>query len=137
MNPEVKTLWVNALRSGNYKQGHGTLHQIKPENEYLCCLGVLCVLARDAGVARQVTQDVPENWPEGTPFVPGEHWYASVHIYDTADPHWLPLEVLEWSGMTSKRGDEVIIDDRVRELSFHNDRGTLFTVIADAIESQL
>jgi len=32
------TKWVQALRSGNYQQGTGSLH----ENGQYCCLGVLC-----------------------------------------------------------------------------------------------
>jgi hypothetical protein len=40
MNPERKTQWVFALRSGNYKQGRGWLR----EDDRFCCLGVLCDL---------------------------------------------------------------------------------------------
>lgn len=38
MNPEVKILWLEALRSGRYKQ---TCHQLR-NAEGFCCLGVLC-----------------------------------------------------------------------------------------------
>lgn len=44
MNVEWKPKWVAALRSGDYKQGHGSLKLVDPktgENQY-CCLGVLC-----------------------------------------------------------------------------------------------
>lgn len=41
MNPEVKAEWLDALRSGNYKQGKGYLKDNKDE---FCCLGVLCDL---------------------------------------------------------------------------------------------
>lgn len=37
MNQEIKAKWVEALRSGRYKQGRGVLRQ---GNEF-CCLGVL------------------------------------------------------------------------------------------------
>ena len=37
MNKEWKQKWVEALRSGKYEQGQGTL---KSNNKY-CCLGVL------------------------------------------------------------------------------------------------
>lgn len=38
MKPEIKQKWVEALRSGKYAQGEGSLrHQDK-----FCCLGVLC-----------------------------------------------------------------------------------------------
>jgi hypothetical protein len=39
VNPEVKTKWVAALRSGEYKQGRGLLRN--GAGQY-CCLGVLC-----------------------------------------------------------------------------------------------
>ncbi len=38
MNKEIKAKWVAALRSGNYKQGHGSLYE-KRDNSF-CCLGV-------------------------------------------------------------------------------------------------
>jgi hypothetical protein len=38
MTPEIQAAWVRALRSGEYKQGRGTLKQ----NDCFCCLGVLC-----------------------------------------------------------------------------------------------
>lgn len=41
MNPELKSKWLEALRSGNYKQAHGKL---KTDKGY-CCLGVLCEVA--------------------------------------------------------------------------------------------
>lgn len=38
MNPELKKKWVDALRSGEYKQGKGILNGERG----FCCLGVLC-----------------------------------------------------------------------------------------------
>jgi len=46
MNQELKTKWVNALRSGEYKQTTGCLERKrggKPIGN--CCLGVLCHIA--------------------------------------------------------------------------------------------
>lgn len=42
MNAELKAKWVAALRSGNYKQGVGTL---RSDSGKFCCLGVLCDVA--------------------------------------------------------------------------------------------
>ena len=42
MNGEVKQMWVDALRSGEYQQGFG---QLRVAGGY-CCLGVLCDLHR-------------------------------------------------------------------------------------------
>lgn len=41
MNPELKAKWVEALRSGEYKQGAGRFEK----NGKFCCLGVLCKVA--------------------------------------------------------------------------------------------
>ena len=40
MNKEWKDKWVEALRSGEYKQGQGSLFEHDNGGEY-CCLGVL------------------------------------------------------------------------------------------------
>jgi hypothetical protein len=42
MNELIAQKWVAALRSGDYKQGKGVLHN-QDTNTY-CCLGVLCDL---------------------------------------------------------------------------------------------
>jgi hypothetical protein len=41
MKPEVKQMWLEALRSGKYKQGK---RQLRDGNKF-CCLGVLCDLS--------------------------------------------------------------------------------------------
>ena len=38
MTPELKTKWIEALRSGKYEQGK---HYLKVNGKF-CCLGVLC-----------------------------------------------------------------------------------------------
>lgn len=40
MNPELKAMWIAALRSGEFDQGRGKLRN---DNGY-CCLGVLAVI---------------------------------------------------------------------------------------------
>lgn len=40
MNTLWKNRWIEALRSGRYKQGHGVLRQ----GDEFCCLGVICDL---------------------------------------------------------------------------------------------
>jgi hypothetical protein len=48
---ELYQIWIDALRSGQYKQGHNALRRINNKNEQLfCCLGVLCdVIANNGG----------------------------------------------------------------------------------------
>jgi len=40
MHKEIAEQWVAALRSGEYQQGRGALH----DGDTFCCLGVLCDL---------------------------------------------------------------------------------------------
>jgi hypothetical protein len=42
MEQTIKTRWLNALRSGEYAQGNGTLKSNESETAKFCCLGVLC-----------------------------------------------------------------------------------------------
>lgn len=45
MTPELKAKWVEALRSGKYKQGTGRLLRAGRDGYKHCCLGVLCEVA--------------------------------------------------------------------------------------------
>lgn len=61
MSQEIKTKWIEALRSGEYKQGKDIL---KNENGAYCCLGVLqmCVqgeveMERDGVPAAMLSRD--------------------------------------------------------------------------------
>lgn len=47
MDPELKTKWVKALRSGRYKQTQQQLKSIEGGKPYYCCLGVLCTVSRE------------------------------------------------------------------------------------------
>lgn len=46
MKKDIAEMWIEALRSGKYKQGYGYLKQESgdniEENARFCCLGVLC-----------------------------------------------------------------------------------------------
>lgn len=56
MNPEWKARWMNALRSGEYKQSTGHLR-----NDYgFCCLGVLCDIFDNQRWIRDNSQGVYE-----------------------------------------------------------------------------
>jgi hypothetical protein len=53
MNPDKKKMWIDALLSGEYKQGRGAL---KYKNGY-CCYGVLCDVAIKDGLKVEVKTD--------------------------------------------------------------------------------
>jgi hypothetical protein len=129
MNPDVKFEWVEALRSGRFKQGTGKLWVIthdqdnEPHEPGLCCLGVLCYLAELEGVTTRQY-----------------HRFEGYQFYmfgNTADV--LPEEVKKWAGL--EYGDPRIpgIDDdhEDRSLAFINDNGADFDEIADLIDKYL
>lgn len=128
MVPEVKAAWVAALRSGNYRQGNGTLHNIG-QNTY-CCLGVLCDLAVKAGVAKERE---------------GDGMFAS--NVDSAMYHSgvLPKAVADWAGLSDCNpvlGDHMYHPDDHGPLptcatTFNDSLGYKFNQIADLVEANL
>lgn len=66
MNKDVKQKWVDALRSGKYEQGRFLL---KNNDGQYCCLGVLCDLAVQEGVARE-TAESDEFYYDGDALTP-------------------------------------------------------------------
>lgn len=90
-NKEAVKKWVEALRSGNYKQGKGALRvtqgrELSPSEDRFCCLGVACDLAEREGVMLDVG------------FTPLPHdgvWDVS---YD-GDHLELPEAVQDWLGI--------------------------------------
>ena len=78
MNPEIKQRWVEALRSGDYKQGFEVLHD---RNDCFCVLGVLADIAVKDGVTS---------------------WRAAGNSYACGDQGltcFLPLGVIDWAGL--------------------------------------
>jgi hypothetical protein len=133
VNPEVKAEWVKRLRSGDYAQGEGYLHQIfesgEQERHEFCCLGVLCEIAVEVGVTTV------------SPSTGTEKQFS----YGGGDTH-PPSEVVRWAGLRDSSGDlgrrvkttakdgEVVEEDLLVNL---NDGGVPFDRIADIIEEHL
>ena len=113
MKHKIKKLWVAALRSGEYKQGTGTLRTVG--NEF-CCLGVLCNLHAQANPKAAAQQSSPTRY-DGSSIWPSER-------------------VLEWAGLDGANLT-VSIRGRLDCVAGHNDKGATFAEIADAIEEQL
>jgi len=116
MNKEIAKKWVEALRSGNYKQGHCQLRST--DNKY-CCLGVLCDLYTQATGAQWIRKDRAE---------------YQIHF----DSKILSPSVREWSGMQSTTGRYENLDtcDKT-DLTVDNDYGKTFQEIADIIEKHM
>jgi hypothetical protein len=113
MNPEVKKLWLDALRSGEYKQGRYKLRGIGG----YCCLGVLCDLHSKTAEGHK--------WCDAK-FLAGGSTYLG-------DAYGLPTEVRSWAGLLGSTDREVT----VARLGEDNDRGSTFAEIADRIEREL
>ena len=103
---EHRRLWVEALRSGKYKQGQGVL---RSADDHYCCLGVLCDLA---GV----------EWNTGYT----GNYHAGVGQFATA-----PFEVTDFVGLANEAGSFGAGGDG---LATRNDSGATFEEIADLIE---
>lgn len=122
MNQDVKKLWVDALRSGEYKQTDGCL---KDSIGY-CCLGVLCELHN------KVTGD-------------GQWNYDNAYGDDLNKRDDVPPDcVISWAGLPRENplveyeyetySTQEVRKARIAEL---NDSGMTFADIADIIEEQL
>lgn len=141
MNQQVKKQWVEALRSGMYRQGKGTLRMRTPANDKFCCLGVLCDLYVQAN-----PDDQHNRWPNRSYYRPGERIAFCYETWSDQAETWvdfiecsgLPPAVREWAGLDIE--DPLVNDGGALEpLSVLNDSDTGwdFNSIASLIEEQL
>lgn len=114
MNKEIKTRWIDALRSGKYKQTQRLLKSIVGLEEHYCCLGVLCDVLKD---------DVKGQW-RGTIF--------ETPLLKRGSQRVLPCEIcmlaeVSHVGNYTKDGKKNFLTD-------DNDTGKTFEEIANIIE---
>lgn len=142
MRRDIWEQWQAALTSGHFKQGAGALHirgrvvrrEVEQPDRY-CCLGVLCVLAEEAG-AVSIDEESSRN----------EVMYGTETAY-------LPEEVIRWAGLryqgermyTNTKVEEQrgIIDNAYRShepgvgLAVLNDQAVPFAQIAKVIKEKI
>ena len=107
MNPEIKKRWIEALRSGDYKQGRG---QLKDSKDRFCVLGVLCDLhSKDVRI----------------------QWYRNTFEGRKLN---IPRVTRQWAGIKSLYVDIKGVKVHLTEL---NDGGMDFKMLANLIESNL
>lgn len=148
MNEQVKKMWVDALRSGEYKQGQNVLHAFNSVGEErFCCLGVLCDIAVKHNVVAR-SGEAKRNFP------PIDNLQTAGFSYGWQSAMVdLPVEVIEWAGLPLCReeddidyfnhGDPLVmatdewgeVDEK--NISTLNDSGWSFSDIARLIEEQL
>lgn len=120
MKPEIKALWIKALTSGEYSQGRGYL---KSAGKY-CCLGVLCELAFEAGIVKDVHLLT-------RPGIVDE-------VYYDGESALLPRSVMEWAGLQGANGRYAAgPGGNGGTLVDLNDNGSTFSEIARVIEGNL
>lgn len=107
MKPEIKKIWIEALRSGKYQQGQGALK----EGDSFCCLGVLCDLYDSTG------------WD------PAPNDNRSKKLSFQSFMGAPSLDVLDWSKFPQALLQDYIDANDIHDLTFHQ--------IADMIEEKL
>lgn len=139
MNPEVKDLWLKALRGNKYQQGIGALKTQNQEGNFTyCCLGVLTDL-----------------YAESEANVSNLQWSGTCsELRDFCFDNncaLLPKPVRKWAGIEEDFGPKLHLSSEkqseielIKHFSFHgitlpilNDNYVPFSVIADIIEKYL
>lgn len=116
MKLDIATKWVTKLRSGEYEQGRGYLC----DGDKYCCLGVLCEMAVEEGIAAKVQTLSGMGYVEGT----SAPWQAV-----------LGECVQNWAGLHGPTGKAVQMEDgQLQTVANLNDEGLTFAEIADIIE---
>lgn len=124
MDPNIKALWVNALRSGQYKQISGSLCKVVNGDACYCALGVLCDIHRVHH--RNNGSEIAFDWD-------GNH-YDWERTYLGADSS-LPETVREWAGLLCN-DPPVRWDGEVSSIvGLNDDKKFSFNDIADLIEA--
>jgi hypothetical protein len=123
MKPEIKKMWIDALRSDNYDQTQGHLCEMDINGvARWCCLGVLTDLAIKNGVDIDIERSAH---------------FENILIFDQSSEILSP-SVMEWAGMESSSGDYTYDyyegDYLTSTLVEDNDNGQSFRQIADTIE---
>lgn len=98
LKPEIKALWVEALRSGEYKQ---TKFQLRKDDSF-CCLGVLCNLHAQAHPEFAAEQKNPEIYGEQRNFPPTvvEQW-AFKSTTSSKDIHYAVVKLAQMNDKTA------------------------------------
>lgn len=114
MISEVKTKWVESLRSGSYTQGENKLF----DGKNYCCLGVLCDLySKEKWDYRH--SDIEEK----------DQWYFNDQSEVLSD------DVANWAGLDSNNPTVLNESSRV-PLAELNDSGYTFQELSNYIEEQ-
>ena len=130
MNGEIKTLWLAALRSGEYQQGMNYLRSDFSGKPRFCCLGVLCDIAEKAGVVEWKEAHLND---QGQEVLRGYFKEDQTHGGNGE----LPDAVMKWAGL-DRHNPNVVYAGAKQSLAGLNDaEGLSFDTIATTIENQI
>lgn len=128
-NTENVERWVDALRSGEFKQGKHRLRTVNADGpDEFCCLGVACEISG-------VVEFRQKPGSEGS-MLPASWRYEDAS--GSGNGTLLPWAVMEWLGF-SKANPAVEYQGRsggVQLAELNDARGLSFNEIADLIEAQ-
>ena len=121
-NERAVRMWVNALRSGDFKQGRTALRRSvsissRHEHEY-CCLGVACE------VYRGLSDDGDDKWVGDT---------SDDNFWFQGNSAFMPQIVRQWLGIG--RADWGDLEGQL--IAMNDQHGKNFNQIADKIEAEL
>lgn len=113
MKPEFKKVWVDALRSGEFRQGASALRRI--DGGY-CCLGVACAVWSRLGLVKGAFE---QSMPSGS-------WSFVI-----------PDEESRYGDLPTSIKAAALIDSTTELVSMNDGKGKSFSQIADYIEANL
>jgi hypothetical protein len=123
MNQSIKRRWVEALRSGKYKQGYNVLRN---RDDTLCCLGVLCEIAVEDGIIGDAVFDGDKDAGYG------EYLYGKEEAVTSP-----PSTVNQWANILDDFYEVHDEEGNEKQLANLNDSGSYtFKMIADLIEKE-
>lgn len=112
MNPELKTEWVAALRSGNYEQGFGWLTKPTGVQRRHCCLGVLAEVGCRRGEVVATQLGTHENNPLFYNVVHGD--VGSSMVFGDGMRKWAGLDGPQCADLMKMNDDE---DDSFEQIA--------------------
>jgi hypothetical protein len=125
MKKEIAEKWVQALRSGDYKQGSDVLHNTS--NNTYCCLGVLCDIYQQEGNKFNSVSD-------GSLGVETANGFENLPATFFDDhPDVLPEVVMKWADISCSSGSF----DGSNLAALNDDDGYTFDEIATVIEANV
>lgn len=147
MNKEIKQLWIEALRNGEYEQGFGYLCQtnsLKPDFKYsYCCLGVLMELYQKEFPTLMSSKLIsPDNI--GCDFLVKNYSSNNNTYNDSNNSKLLSEDVMIWAGISKGSILNLYTTEGEKSRNYTHSLVTIndnmrksFNEIADLIEEQL